>query len=158
MTPCATEALVNILVFNCGTSSVRFQVAAVDPGRPAIDVHHRLARGMVGPIGAEAEWHLEVPGQPADQRSIRVSTHEAAVRSVIDWCRERRIVIDAVGHRLVHGGERFPRTTLVDESVLTSLEILQDLSPLHAGPGLAGLRAARGACDNETPMMAVFDT
>lgn len=148
----------NVLVLNCGTSSVKFQVVAVDPERLAIDGHHRLARGSVEPIGGEAVLRVDAPGHAPDHKTVWPATHEAAVRRIIEYCRDAGFFLDAVGHRLLHGGERFTRPTVIDESVIASLEILQDLSPLHSGPGLAGVRAARAAFNSDVPMVAVFDT
>jgi len=158
MSRSGAEELLNILVLNCGTSSVKFQVAAVDPGRLDLDGRSGLARGTVGPIGGDAALQVDVPGLPAGHRTVWPSTHEAAARRIIEWCRDAGLVVDAVGHRLLHGGERFTRPTLIDESVIASLEILQDLSPLHSAPGLAGVRAARAAVGGDVPMVAVFDT
>jgi acetate kinase len=152
------EESLNILVLNCGTASVKFQVAAVEPERLALDGHHSLARGAVGPVGGEAVLRIDVPGRPVEHKSVWPSTHEAAVRRIIEWCHDAGFFFDAVGHRLLHGGERFTRPTLIDESVIASLEILQELSPLHSGPGLAGVRVARAAFNSDIPMAAVFDT
>jgi acetate kinase len=149
---------VNILVLNCGTSSVKFRAATVDPERPEPDEHRTLARGVVEGIGGEAFLRAETPGQPPVRKPVLPATHEAAIGHAIEWCRESGILFDAVGHRLLHGGERFTRPTLVDESVIASLEILQDLSPVHGWTGLAGIRAARAALDADVPMVAVFDT
>jgi acetate kinase len=152
------EEHVNVLVLNCGTSSVKFQVTAVDPQRIDLDGHHGLARGSVGPIGGDAVLQVDHPGRPVEPRPVWPSTHEAAARRIIEWCRDTGLFFDAVGHRLLHGGERFTRPTLIDESVIASLEVLEDLSPLHCAPGLAGVRAARASLNSDTPMVAVFDT
>jgi acetate kinase len=66
--------------------------------------------------------------------------------------------IDAIGHRVVHGGKHFPRTTLVDETVTEAIESLEEMAPLHNPPSIAGIRAARAAAGRSVPMVAVFDT
>lgn len=147
----------NVLVLTCGTSSIRFQVIAVDPDRLENE-GNGLARGSVGPIGEDAMLRIDVPGRPAEARTLWPSTHEAAARRIIEWCRDAGLSLDAVGHRLLNGGERFTRPRLIDESVIAALEILQELSPLHCGAGLAGVRATRAVCNGTIPMVAVFDT
>ena len=66
--------------------------------------------------------------------------------------------IDAVGHRVVHGGERFTQPVLIDADVLEAIEALEALAPLHNAPSLAGIRAAKAALGSDIPMVAVFDT
>jgi acetate kinase len=149
---------VNILVINCGTATVKFQVASVDPDLAGLDGYHRLAQGSVEGIGQEAQLHAEVPGRTTERRTVWPATHETAVRRIIEWCREAGFFLDCVGHRIVHGGERFTRATLVDDSVIASLEVLQDLAPIHNAPALSGVRAARAVLGPDVPMVAVFDT
>lgn len=131
----------NVLVLNAGSSSLKFRVSEIESVRvPA----RELARGIVERIGVEA----------------RVRDHREAVRRLVEGLRAttggRRI--EAVGHRVVHGGDRFVRPTPIDGKVLTALEDLEDLAPLHNGPSLAVVRACREVFGPEVPMVAVFDT
>jgi acetate kinase len=131
----------NVLVLNAGSSSLKFRLSAVEAGRgPA----RELTRGLVERIGVEA----------------RVRDHGEAVRRLVERLRatEGAGRIEAVGHRVVHGGERFVRPTPVDDKVLAALEALEDLAPLHNGPSLAVIRASREVLGPEVPMVAVFDT
>ena len=66
--------------------------------------------------------------------------------------------IDAVGHRIVHGGERFSHSTLLNSEVLSDLEGLNELAPLHNPPGLAAIRSLQGVLGETIPMVAVYDT
>jgi acetate kinase len=131
----------NVLVLNAGSSSLKFRLSEVDAGGA---VARELTRGIVERIGVEA----------------RVRDHGDAVRRLAE--RLQAIpggrAIEAVGHRVVHGGARFVRPTLIDDKVLAALEDLEDLAPLHNGPSLAVIRASREVLGPEIPMVAVFDT
>ncbi|AYF99387.1 acetate/propionate family kinase [Protaetiibacter intestinalis] len=123
----------NVFVLNVGSSSIKYQVLDVDTGEV-------FAAGLVERIG--------VPGSG-------VTDHEAALAVVLAELAGVRI--DAVGHRIVHGGTRFVQATVIDDDVEREIEALADLAPLHNPPGLAGIRAARAALP-ELTHVAVFDT
>ncbi|QLQ37629.1 acetate/propionate family kinase [Micromonospora robiginosa] len=120
-----------ILVLNTGSSSVKYRLYDGD------DV---LDKGTVERIG-------EPGGGPAD--------HESAVREIID--RLDLTGLAGVGHRVVHGGRRFSAPVLIDDAVVTAIEELVPLAPLHNPANLAGIRVAREALP-DTPQVAVFDT
>lgn len=122
----------NILVLNTGSSSVKWQVRSEPDGA-------RLGQGLVERIG---------DGGPAD--------HAAAIGEVLDAV-PADVDIDAVGHRVVHGGERFAEPVLIDDAVLTVINELSPLAPLHNPAGLAGIRAAKARLPG-LPQVAVFDT
>ncbi|PZF79818.1 acetate/propionate family kinase [Jiangella anatolica] len=128
-----------VLVLNCGSSSIKYQL--IDPAGPA-----RLAKGLVERIG-------EADGVP---------DHATALRRVVDELEEACGPLDelglaAVGHRIVHGGDRFAEPTLVDDDVERAIEELAPLAPLHNPPGLTALRLARRELP-DVPHVAVFDT
>ncbi len=123
----------NICVLNAGSSSIKYQVVAL----PAGDV---VTSGMVERIGVEGSG---------------VPDHETALRVVLDAL--DGVAIDAVGHRVVHGGALFDAPTVVDDAVETAIEQLIELAPLHNPAGLAGIRAARRALPG-VPNVVVFDT
>jgi acetate kinase len=156
----------NILVLNVGSSSLKFQLVATDGEAIAGNSDRRLARGHVERIGGEAILTFTAEGHPTRRTTAALRDHAAAVERVIAW-----IVgddsgvpvgsvgdIQAVGHRVVHGGERFTHSTLVTEDVRTSLEQLIDLAPLHNPHNLRGIAAARAALGAGVPQVAVFDT
>jgi acetate kinase len=154
-----------VLVLNCGSSSVKFGLMAVDSGAVNRDQHRWLARGTIEEIGGQAGVAFEAEGHPELRESGPVPDHEAAVRRAIGWVRSLpasvggpRAGLEAVGHRVVHGGERFSRPVIIDDEVVEAIEELDDLAPLHNGPSLAGIRACRAALGRDVPMVAVFDT
>ncbi|HJL03000.1 MAG TPA: acetate/propionate family kinase [Polyangiaceae bacterium LLY-WYZ-15_(1-7)] len=119
-----------VLVINCGSSSVKYQVVESDSGE-------RLAAGVVERIGEEGR------------------THSAAVKEIVEATKEHGV--EAVGHRVVHGGPKFHDATLVDDEVKAAIEACVPLAPLHNPANLAGLEAARAALP-DVPHVAVFDT
>ncbi|MGI5243715.1 acetate/propionate family kinase [Dactylosporangium sp. CA-139066] len=121
-----------ILVLNSGSSSVKFRVVDLDDPEAG-------ERGIVERIGE--------PGGVAD--------HAAALKEVLDGLGNARI--EAVGHRIVHGGARFTRPALVDDAVLAALRELVPLAPLHNPGGILGIEAAREKLPS-VPHVAVFDT
>ncbi len=127
--------MTTVFVLNAGSSSIKYTVLEVGTARTV------LADGIVERIG--------VPGSG-------VPDHAAALDDRAR--RDRRHgPIDAVGHRIVHGGERFTDATLIDDDVEAAIEGLIELAPLHNPAGLAGIRAARAALP-DVPQVAVFDT
>ena len=125
----------NVLALNCGSSSVKFRLLAVDAGAPAVAAR-ALAQRTDAARGADQEGAI--------QRAIETARAAAP--------------IDAVGHRVVHGGTRFTAPTPIDDEVIAAIEALEALAPLHNGPSLVGIRACRTALGAATPMVAVFDT
>jgi len=156
---------VNVLVLNCGSSSVRFQLVRTDPASAAAGTDRALAKGLVENIGGAAILKYEA----ADGRTLRESEeileHKIAVEHVlalltradVGVVKERRD-IDAVGHRVVHGGERFKASVRIDAGVVQGIEDCFDLAPLHNPPNVKGYRAAREILGDAVPQVAVFDT
>ncbi|MGH7315768.1 MAG: acetate/propionate family kinase [Candidatus Rokuibacteriota bacterium] len=144
---------VNVLALNCGSSSLKFQLSVVD-GR----VTRPLGRGLVERIGETASVAFEQEGRAPLREDAPIADHEAAVRRVIEWIQAGSTGFDAVGHRVVHGGERFVQPTRIDATVAGAIEALEELAPLHNGPSLAGIRACRAVLGERVPLVAVFDT
>jgi acetate kinase len=145
-----------VLALNCGSSSVKFRVFELGPGPR--DEAKRLAKGLIERIGGTAAITIETGRQPPHRETVAIADHDAAVRRVVDWVRANAPALDAVGHRVVHGGEEYTRPVLIDPAVDTAIEALEALAPLHNGPNLAGVRACRAALGASVPMVAVFDT
>ena len=146
-----------VLVLNCGSSTLKFQLIEVaEPGGQ----QRKLARGLVDRIGAAGGWRFEAVGAAVVQEAVTTATHEDATRLVIDWLKSLPALgqPNAVGHRVVHGGERFTTATLIDDDVLSELESLCELAPLHNPGALSGIRAARKILGATVPMVAAFDT
>jgi acetate kinase len=145
---------VNVLVVNAGSSSLKFQLLRVGgAGR-------RLARGLIERIGGDGRLTLEADGLPARTEPVATRDHVTAVARALDALRGAagEVAIEAVGHRIVHGGARFVEPTVLDDDVLAELEALGRLAPLHNGPGIAAARACRRLVDPRVPMVGVFDT
>jgi len=148
---------VKVLALNCGSSSVKFQLFAAEPAAGEAVVA-RLGRGLVERIGSTATLEFTLEGRPPLRETAPIADHEAAVRRVIEWLLAGPAGLDAVGHRVVHGGRRFVQPTLIDSEVTEAIEALAELAPLHNGPSLAGIRACQGALGRRVPLVAVFDT
>ncbi len=148
----------NVLVLNCGSSSLKFQVIESDssvPGTP----DRRLARGLIDGIGEKAMCRFESTGSRPHAEEVFIRDHDEAVRKVLTWLDSNHgASLDAVGHRVVHGGDRFTTSVLIDEEVIAAIEVLNDLAPLHNPACLNGIRAARAVLGPSVPMVAVFDT
>lgn len=146
-----------VLVFNAGSSSLKFRLSQVGAGSGAA---RELARGTVERLGTEAAVTVLWEGQPPVREAAKVRDHGEAVRRVVERLRAigESGRVEAVGHRVVHGGDRFVRPTRIDDKVLAALEALEDLAPLHNRPGLAVIRACREVLGPDVPMVAVFDT
>ncbi|BBA71138.1 acetate kinase [Geobacter sulfurreducens] len=147
-----------ILALNCGSSSVKYQL--FDWERKEV-----VAKGMVERviIGDSFIMH-EVPGRETYRREYECPDHQVAVdliiRTVVDA--EHGVLknineISAVGHRVVHGGEMFTRSVLIDEQVLDAVKEVQHLAPLHNPPNIAGIEAAQAVLP-DVPHVAIFDT
>lgn len=119
----------NVLVINCGSSSVKYEV--VDPDAP-----QPLHSGTIERVGEE------------------LSHAEAIARVLVE---AKAFSLQAVGHRVVHGGDRFRDAVLIDDAVINAIEDWSPIAPLHNPPNLAGIRAARAALP-DLPQVAVFDT
>jgi acetate kinase len=155
-----------ILVLNVGSSSLKFQL--IDTDQSAIDgnADRRLASGQIERIGGEAILTLGVGSAPPSHTTAQIRNHRDAVERVIAWMADpasgveisAASDIEAVGHRVVHGGERFTRSTLIDAAVRSDLERLIDIAPLHNPHNLTGVAAAREVLGEHVPQVAVFDT
>jgi acetate kinase len=146
----------NVLALNCGSSSVKFRLLAVESGAPAAAAQV-LAGGAVERLGPGARSTFERAGR-TEERHQAIADHAEAVGRVLGWLDEGDPEIDAVGHRVVHGGARFTAPTPIDDAVIEAIEGLEPLAPLHNRPSLAGIRACRAALKPAVPMVAVFDT
>ena len=144
----------NVLVLNCGSSSLRFQVIDTDLAKIEKDQDHKLASGRVERIGSEALIDIEVEGKPRVRRAEALRDHKAALDAILPALSD----IDAVGHRVVHGGERLTRSVLIDASVIEGIEECIELAPLHNPANLKGIRAATERFGSKVPQAAVFDT
>ena len=153
-----------VLVLNCGSSSVKFQLVEISAGAGQDTEDRLLAKGLVENIGGDAILKCETAGKPAVKESGEVLEHKIAVERVLDLLvrpdtgalKDRR-EIEAVGHRVVHGGERFKTSVLITDDVVRGIEDCFDMAPLHNPPNVKGYRAVRDVL-GDVPQVAVFDT
>jgi len=157
----------NVLVLNCGSSSVKFQIIATDLEQIALNADKRLARGTIERIGGEAIVALSAEGQDPVRSTASLRDTRAAVELIIRWaCSSDSGIsqlntiadIHAVGHRVVHGGERFAHSILITDEVLRWIEDCIDLAPLHNPTNIKGIQAAKEVFGAGLPQVAVFDT
>jgi acetate kinase len=157
----------NILVLNCGSSTIKFQLIVTDLDLIEQNADRRLARGVIERIGGEAVISLQAEGRSLERSTAQLRDIRAAVDFVIRWVcsddsgiSEVRNVSDvhAVGHRVVHGGEHFTHSVLITDEVLRGIEDGIDLAPLHNPANIKGILAARELLGASLPQVAVFDT
>jgi len=157
----------NVLVLNAGSSSLKFQVIATDPDRIRQDTDERLCRGAMERIGGEAIVTVETKNAPRQKFTAAIRDVAAGLDYILRYLASDRSGIDeirtladiqAVGHRVVHGGEVFQESMLINDKVLEGIEECIDLAPLHNPNNLRGIKAVRELIGRDTPQVAVFDT
>ena len=147
----------NVLVINCGSSSLKYQL--INSDTEAV-----LAKGLCERIGIDGRLTYQPADGEKTTENKAMPTHTEAIQFVIDALTdaERGVVgsleeIGAVGHRVVHGGEKFATSTVITDEVLKAIEECNDLAPLHNPANLIGIAACQKLMPG-TPMVAVFDT
>jgi acetate kinase len=157
----------NVLVLNAGSSNLKFQVIATDPDRIRQDTDERLCRGAMERIGGEAIVTVETKNAPRQKFTAAIRDVGAGLDYILRYLASDRSGIEeirtladiqAVGHRVVHGGEVFQESMLIDDKVLAGIEDCIDLAPLHNPNNLRGIRAVKELIGRDTPQVAVFDT
>lgn len=147
-----------VLVINCGSSSLKYQL--IDSGTEDV-----LAKGLCERIGIDGSCVThQKAGQDKVKEEVDMSDHTDAVQVVIEKLTDpvQGVIaslkeIDAVGHRIVHGGERFKGSVVIDEEVIAAITACNDLAPLHNPANLIGIHSCRKIMPG-VPMAAVFDT
>ena len=157
----------NVLVLNCGSSSVKFQIIETDLDLIERDADRRLAGGIIERVIGQALITLQSEGQPKTRKAEPLRDHREAINYILRWVisPESKIAaitsladIHAVGHRVVHGGEKFTTSVLLDDAVIEQIEDSIELAPLHNPANLKGIIAARDLLGHGVPQAAVFDT
>ena len=147
----------NVLVINCGSSSLKYQV--IDSVSEQV-----LAKGLCERIGIDGRLTYQKAGSEKEITDKPMPTHKEAISLVLSALTNDKTgalknlsEIGAVGHRIVHGGERFTKSCVIDDEVLKGVEEVSDLAPLHNPANIIGINACRELMPN-TPMVGVFDT
>lgn len=145
-----------ILVVNCGSSSLKFQL--IDSDTEAVS-----ASGLCERIGLDGALVYKRGGEKIE-KEVDLPNHEVAIKTVLDILLDEKIgvlksleEINAVGHRLVHGGEKFSSSVVITDEVIRAIESCNDLAPLHNPANLLGVRACQEVMPG-VPNVAVFDT
>lgn len=147
----------NVLVINCGSSSLKYQL--IDSESEAV-----LAKGLCERIGIDGRLVYQKSGLDKEFTDADMPTHKQAIQMVLDALVNPKTgaikslsEIDAVGHRVVHGGEKFASSIILTPEVLAAIEECNDLAPLHNPANLIGINACKELMPN-VPMVGVFDT
>ncbi len=150
----------NVLVINAGSSSLKYQLLNPETG-------DLLAKGLCERIGIDGKFTYkpQLPGkEKLDAVDVAMPTHNEAIKAVLDALVDSKngVVgsmkeIDAVGHRVVHGGEKFAKSVLIDDEVMKAIEECNPLAPLHNPANIIGIKACQALMPG-VPMVAVFDT
>ncbi|SCI99376.1 Acetate kinase [uncultured Blautia sp.] len=151
----------NILVINAGSSSLKYQL--LNPETGAL-----LAKGLCERIGIDGKFTYkpQVEGkQVLDAVDVAMPTHSEAIQAVLNALvdKDNGVIgsmqeIDAVGHRVVHGGEAFAGSVLITDEVMKALEECIPLAPLHNPANITGINACTAVMGKDVPQVAVFDT
>lgn len=147
----------NILVVNCGSSSLKFQL--IDTKDESV-----LAKGLCERIGIDGRLVYQPADGEKETIEAAMPTHKQAIQMVLDALTDdkRGVIksldeVGAVGHRVVHGGEKFAASAVITDEMLKTVEECNDLAPLHNPANLIGINACKELMPN-TPMVGVFDT
>ena len=148
----------NVLVINAGSSSLKYQL--LNP-----ETEQVLAKGLCERIGIDGKFTYKADGkQTIKAADVAMPTHSEAIKAVLDALvdKDNGVVgsmkeIDAVGHRVVHGGEKFAQSVLITDEVMAAIEECNPLAPLHNPANIIGIKACQELMPG-TPMVAVFDT
>lgn len=148
----------NVLVINCGSSSLKYQLISSD-------TEEVLAKGLCERIGIDGSSISHQPkGGEKVTTEVVLKDHTDAVRLVIEKLTDEKVgviksleEIDAIGHRIVHGGEKFASSVVINDEVMKAIEECNDLAPLHNPANLIGINSCKAIMPN-VPMVAVFDT
>jgi len=144
-----------ILTINAGSSSLKFEIFN---GKSPKSICH----GTIDGIGLkrclfETKWNNQI-----ESKKIKIKTHKQALKTVFTFLIEKQIIdslkeIEAIGHRVVHGGEKHKSSTIINQNILKTIKQLSELAPLHNPANIEGIQACRKLL-RKTPNIAVFDT
>jgi len=147
----------NVLVINCGSSSLKYQLINMENE----DV---LAKGLAERIGLDGVIKHQAEGKEEVKLDDKLNNHKDAIKVVLDLLVDEKVgaiksldEIDVVGHRVVHGGEKFAGSVIINDEVIAAMEECIDLAPLHNPPNITGIKACQELMPNVT-MTGVFDT
>ncbi|MBV6623188.1 MAG: acetate/propionate family kinase [Rivularia sp. (in: Bacteria)] len=150
----------NILVFNAGSASLKFEIIRADSQNPDLKQLHKVTSGSIEHIGADTVLSQLENKEVIDKQQITASDYSNATQQALKWLDKQEIntKFDVVGHRIVHGANRFNAPVLIDDKVIEDIKALEELAPLHNANAVDVIQATRNLLGKEVPMVAVFDT
>ena len=147
----------NVLVINCGSSSLKYQL--IDSDTEAV-----LAKGLCERIGIDGRLVYQKAGNDKEITEASMPTHKEAIQMVLEALTNEKTgaikslaEVNAIGHRIVHGGEKFTSSTVITDEAMKAIEECNDLAPLHNPANLIGIRVCSELMPN-VPQVGVFDT
>jgi acetate kinase len=152
-----------VLVLNCGSSSLKFQLIETDLRSIESNTDRRIAHGHIDRIGGAATITFTIAGKAPERSAAPIRDTQAAIETAIEWLSSVSIIsslkdIQAVGHRVVHGGERFTSSAIITDDVMHGIDDCIELAPLHNPANIKGIRACAQIFGDAVPQVAVFDT
>jgi acetate kinase len=155
----------NVLVLNAGSNSLKFEVIAARIKDDALNQQRKLVSGAIENIGEEPTFSLLDGKQVVRKEKIDARDYNQAMEALLAWfdsAKQESVPaisdLDAVGHRIVHGGDIFEEPVVIDDGVVSNIIALEELAPLHNAAAMEVIKAAQHGLGKSIPMVAVFDT
>lgn len=150
----------NVLVFNAGSASLKFELITADAQNPDLQQLHKVVSGSIEHIGGDTVLSQLQNKEVIDKQQITASDYSTATQQALKWLKQKEInsEFDVVGHRIVHGANYFSNAVLINDRVIADIEALEELAPLHNANAVDVIRATRNLLGDKVPMVAVFDT
>lgn len=150
----------NVLVFNAGSASLKFELIRADSDNPDLNQLHKVITGSIEHIGGDTVISKLEDKKVIDKQHINASDYSTATQQALKWLDEQKVntEFDVVGHRIVHGANRFTAPALINHEVIADIEALEELAPLHNANAIDVIRATQNLLGEKLPMVAVFDT
>ncbi len=151
-----------VLALNCGSSSLKFQLVEVHDGHEFPWREREIASGIVDRIGTQGDAQFSALYGERVEQSATASNHGEATGLILNWLGSKGLLesndLGAVGHRVVHGGDRFSESIMLDDDAIKGIEEISYLAPLHNRPSLDSILAVRATLGPSIPQVAAFDT
>ncbi|WP_414621323.1 acetate/propionate family kinase [Calothrix sp. CCY 0018] len=153
----------NVLVFNAGSASLKFELIRADSEKPDLQQLHQVISCSIEHIGGDAVLSQLQDKKVIHKQQITANDYSTATQQALKWLNKQEISnkfnkFDVVGHRIVHGANRFTAPILINDEVIAEIEALEELAPLHNANAVDVIRATHKLLGNKVPMVAVFDT
>ena len=155
-----------VLVFNAGSASLKFDVIEADAERASPHDGHALISGILEGIGKDESTLSRFHGKDSkEEAKVSAKDYAEATREALKWIASKKLdgtsaleSLDLIAHRVVHGGNKFEKATVIDDRVIAAIDELREMAPLHNAPALEVIHASREALGPEQRMVAGFDT